>query len=94
MDNRTIYTLQFADDQVVTAQSKEVLEYKCRKLQEECFKWGLTMNIAKTKYMFLGSDTNHLEMDNGGIITDRTEFRYLRIILPNTEETLKIYVTG
>ena len=27
--------------------------------------------------MYLGSDTNHLELDNGDIITDCTEFRYL-----------------
>jgi hypothetical protein len=56
----TIYTLQIADDQVVMAQSKEDLEYMCRKLQEEYFKWGLNMNIAKTKYISLGTDTNHL----------------------------------
>ena len=76
VDNRAIYTLQFADDQVVMAQSKEDLEYMCRKLQEEYFKWGLNMNIAKTKYMSLGTDTNHLEMDNGDIINGCTEFRY------------------
>ena len=52
VDNTTIYTLQFADYQVVMAQSKEDLEYMCRKLQEEYSKWGLTMNIAKTKYMY------------------------------------------
>jgi len=59
-----INTLQFADDQVVMAQSKEDLEYMGRKLQEEYSKWGFTMNIAKTKYMPVGTDTNHLEMDN------------------------------
>jgi hypothetical protein len=32
LDNTTIYTPQFADDQVVMAQSKEDLEYVCRKL--------------------------------------------------------------
>jgi hypothetical protein len=31
----------------------------------EALKWGLNMNIAKTKYMSLGTDTNHLEMHNG-----------------------------
>ena len=35
------------------------------------------MNIAKTKYMSLGTDINHLEMDNGDIITGCTEFSYL-----------------
>ena len=40
-------------------------------------KWGLTINIAKTKYMSLGTDINHLEMDNSDIIIGCTEFRYL-----------------
>jgi len=35
VDNTTIYTLQFADDHVVMAQSKEDFEHMCRKLQEE-----------------------------------------------------------
>ena len=77
MDNTTIYTLQFADDQVVMAQSQEDVEYMCWKLQEEYSKWGLTTNIAKTKYMSLGTNINHLQMDNGDIITGCTEFRYL-----------------
>jgi len=38
------------------------------------------MNIAETKYMSVGNDTNHLEMDNGDIITGCTEFRYLGTI--------------
>jgi hypothetical protein len=35
------------------------------------------MNIAKTKYMSLGTDTNYLEVDNGDIITGGTEYKYL-----------------
>jgi len=80
VDNTTICTLQFADDQVVMAQSKEDLEYMGRKIQEEYSKWGFTMNIAKTKYISLGTDTKHLEMDNGDIITGCAEFRYLGTI--------------
>jgi len=77
LDNTMIHTLQFADDQVVMDQSKEDLEYMCRKLQEEYSEWGLTVNIAKTKYMSLGTDTNYLEVDNGDIITGCTEYKYL-----------------
>jgi hypothetical protein len=40
-----------------------------RELQEEYYKWGLTVNSAKTKYMSLGNDKNHLEMDNSDVIT-------------------------
>jgi len=72
-----IHTLQFAGDQVVMAHSMEDLEYICRKLQEEYSKWGLTRNIAKTKHMSLGTDTNYLEVENGDIITGCTEYKYL-----------------
>jgi hypothetical protein len=58
------------------AQSKEDLEYTCRKLQEYS-KLGLTKNIVETRYISLGTDTNHLEMDNGDIITGCTEVSYL-----------------
>ena len=75
VDNK-IYTPQFADDQLALAQSKDDLEYMCQKLQEEYSKWGLTINIAKTKFMSLGTDINRLEMDNGDIITGCTECRY------------------
>jgi hypothetical protein len=51
-----------------------------RKLQEEYSKWGFTMNIAKTKYMSVSTDTDHLEVNNGDIITGCTEFRYLGTI--------------
>jgi hypothetical protein len=35
------------------------------------------MNIVKTKYMSLGTDTIYLEVDNGDIITGCTEYNYL-----------------
>jgi hypothetical protein len=47
------------------------------KLQEEYSKWAVAINIAKTKHMSLGTDRNHLEMDNSDVITGCTEFRYL-----------------
>ena len=80
VDNTLIYMLQFADDQMVMAQSKEDLEYMCWKLKEEYAKWDLTMNIAKTKYMSLGKDTNYLAVDNGDIVTGWTDYKYLESI--------------
>ena len=46
-------TLQFADDQVVLAGDKEDLEYMTRKLKEMYEKWGLDLNLNKTKYLYL-----------------------------------------
>ena len=42
------------------AQSKEDLEHMGWKLQKEYSTWGFTINIAKTKYMSVGTDTNHI----------------------------------
>jgi hypothetical protein len=44
------------------------------------YSYSKTNYIAKTKYMSVGTDTNHLEMDNGDIITGCTKFRYLGTI--------------
>jgi len=49
-DDRTLYTLHFADDQVVIALDKENLEYMTRKLLKEYEEWGLSsVNRFKTK---------------------------------------------
>jgi hypothetical protein len=45
--NTTLYTLQFADNQVVLAEDKEDLEYITRKLKENYEKWGLGINMNK-----------------------------------------------
>lgn len=46
-----LFTLQFADDQVLLAENRDNLEYMTRKLSEEYNKWGLSMNVSKTKYL-------------------------------------------
>ena len=42
--------------------------------------------IANTRDMSVGTDTNHLQMDNGDIITSCTEFRYLVTIRVFTKD--------
>ena len=62
LENITLYTLQFADDPVVLAGDKEDLEYMTRKLKENYEKWGLDMNLNKTKYLCIGG-THNLKLD-------------------------------
>jgi len=50
LENITLYTLQFADDQVVLARDKDDLQYMTRQLKETYEKWGLDLNLNKTKY--------------------------------------------
>ena len=46
--------LNFADDQVLIAQDHDDMEFMTRKLKGEYEKWGLTMNLEKTKYICIG----------------------------------------
>jgi len=50
LENIKLYTLQFADDQVVLAGDKQDLECMKCKLKETYEKWGLDMNSNKIKY--------------------------------------------
>jgi len=63
LENTTLYTLQFADDQVVLPSDKEDLEYMTRKLKETYEKWGLDMNLNKTKYLCIGETHSNLKLD-------------------------------
>jgi hypothetical protein len=49
-----VYTLLFADDQVITGEDGDDINYKMRKLTEECKNWGLEINFDKTQYMVVG----------------------------------------
>ena len=51
-----MYSLSFADDQVVLAQDHDDLEYMVRKLKEECEEWGLNINLEKKKYICIGKE--------------------------------------
>jgi len=62
LENTTLYTFQFADDQVVLAGDKEDLEYMMRKLKETYEKWGLDMNLNKTKYLCIGETHSNLKL--------------------------------
>lgn len=64
----TLYSLYFADDQVVIAEDEEDLSYMVRKLHEEYERAGLKMNLNKCEYLIIGSDErNNLPLDNGTI---------------------------
>jgi hypothetical protein len=63
LENTTLFTLQFVDDQVVLAGNKEDLEYMTGKLKETYDKWGLDMNLNKTKYLCIGKTHSNLKLD-------------------------------
>ncbi|XP_044760850.1 uncharacterized protein LOC123318297 [Coccinella septempunctata] len=76
-DEKTLYTLFFADDQILLAQDQQDLEYMTRKLIEEYEKWGLELNIAKTQRMSIGGTREDVVLEDGRVIKDCEEYKYL-----------------
>jgi len=72
-----VYSHNFADDQVLIAQDHDDIEFMTRKLKEEYEKWGLTMNLEKTKYICIGEEKESLKFDSGEEIKPSTECTYL-----------------
>jgi len=77
LENTTLYILQSADGQVVLVGDKEDLEYMTRKLKE---KWGLDMNLNKTKYLCIGETHSNLKLDKESEIEFCEEYKYLGVI--------------
>ncbi|XP_044745272.1 uncharacterized protein LOC123307119 [Coccinella septempunctata] len=84
LGNMTLYTLQFADDQAVVSGDKDDMEYMIRKLIEEYEKWGLNVNLGKTKYLWVGGEPRDLTLNSGEIITYCLDYNYLGVIFDST----------
>jgi len=54
IQNTFVYSLNFADDQILLAQDHDDMGYMARKLKEEHDKWGLAINLEKNKYVYMG----------------------------------------
>jgi len=80
IQDMTIYTMLFADDQLLIAQDYEDLEYMTKKLIDEYELWGLKLNVKKTKYMTIGDTSRDLQLEDGkGIISNVNECTYLEV---------------
>lgn len=75
----TLYTLCFADDQVVVAQDYDDLNYMARKLVEEYSEWGLDVNFEKTEYMCIGGAQQDLVIADGTLIKNCQKYKYLGV---------------
>ena len=54
INNDHLYSLNFADDQIIFAEDDNDINYMIRKLKEEYENWGLKINPSKTEYMVVG----------------------------------------
>ena len=81
-----VYSLSFADGQVVLAQDHDDMEYMTRKLKEEYEEWRLTIYLEKTKYVCIGEGKGSLKLEGGEEIKTSTECSYLGTIIDQLGE--------
>jgi hypothetical protein len=86
IQNIYVYSLNFADDQVLLAQYHDDVEYIARKLKEEHEKWGLAIHLEKTKYVCIGERKETLKFDSGEEIKPCTECTYLVTKIDQSED--------
>ncbi|XP_060522514.1 uncharacterized protein LOC132699683 [Cylas formicarius] len=84
LNNANIYTLSFADDQVIMAQDYDDVKYMMRKLIEEYKKWGLEINLPKTRYMCIGGAQRDLLLEDGQAIKSCETYKYLGMYIAST----------
>ncbi|PSN48887.1 hypothetical protein C0J52_09652 [Blattella germanica] len=73
------------DDKLLITKDYEDIEYMTWKLVEEYEKWGLNINLKKTNYMAIGTDSKYLILEEGkGIINHCEEYIYLGMKIKNT----------
>ena len=76
-----LHVLLFLNDQELITEDQDDLSYMLRKLQEEYNKWGLTINMQKTKYMVVETDEAH-DLDIGNaLVKGCNTFKYLEVNL-------------
>ena len=71
MAERNIYSLRYADDTTLMAESKEDLKSLLMRVKEESGKAGLKLNIQKTKIMASGPITSwQIDGENVETVSD------------------------
>lgn len=91
-ENTEMNMLSFADDLVVLSETKEGLQKCLDKLENYCYKWGLTLNTKKTKCMIFsqkqGKNTDTTVFTYKGNILDIvSEYTYLGFKIKNNNNT-------
>ena len=65
LNGNKISHLLYADDLVLLALDAECLQKLISKLEDFCSRWGLTVNMTKTKVMVFNSEGRMLNCSNG-----------------------------
>jgi exonuclease III len=86
LNKKGIHCLLYADDLVILSQSKADLQDKLTKLDKYCSKWGLQINVDKTKTIIFSPNKTHtiehFKIDNTRVECV-SEYKYLGVIFSN-----------
>jgi len=82
INGERINTIKFADDQAIIAGSARALQTMLNKIQETTKRFGMKINIGKTKTMVIEKDKRKLEIEIGGKKIEKVQwFKYLGQII-------------
>jgi hypothetical protein len=86
VNDRYLFALKFADDQVMIAQDQFDLEFMLRRLQNAYESWGLTLNFKNTEYLAINSkETDNLILEERIEMKQVDYSKYLGTIINKTE---------
>lgn len=89
INNDTLFTLYFADNQVVIAEDEMDLSYIVRKLKEQYKEAGLNINMKKSEYLSVGTeDIQDLDMEDEKMKGTKA-FTYLGVVFDKTGSSYK-----
>ena len=75
-----ITNLRYADDIVFLSESREDLQWMMDRLEEQCARYQMVINVDKTKSMKIGRQEEQLHISlRGGVIEQVDEFKYLGV---------------
>ena len=87
-ENTPIYCLQYADDIVLFSESESGLQSALNKTDIYCKRWGLRINLDKTKIIVVGCSLKSAEANSTFTLGDRKvsvvkSYNYLGLIIQN-----------
>ena len=81
-ENKFLFSLNYADDQVIIAQDAEDLEFILKRLNKAYKEGGLTINFNKTEYIDINTDQEfHINIEKNVTTKQVQHFKYLGVSL-------------
>lgn len=82
--NNYIYTLQFADDQVVIVNDQSDMEYMTWKLIDDAKIGASQLSFQKTKYLRIGGASRNLDLEDLGKVKEYHKYKSPGVIFDQT----------